>query len=198
MAYSICYGLHSLELFTVRTWIVAFLAAAAARQAVDPAVLTPAMVAALLTLLGMFASIAGSEIAIRSGRRRAISWAMVVSAGLAIAVGSASGLAYWLIAVLAVVHGIAIMIDSAALTAGAFGSARPASAASPWPSTRRWGSAAPSSARSSSAPSSTCSAATARSAGAWPTGMWGFWCCSGLLVLWRLKPDALPGDRRGV
>ncbi|HUF45362.1 MAG TPA: MFS transporter [Aestuariivirgaceae bacterium] len=36
MAYSICYGLHSFELFTVRTWIVAFLAAAAARQAAEP------------------------------------------------------------------------------------------------------------------------------------------------------------------
>jgi MFS family permease len=78
----------------------------------------------LLTLLGMFASIAGSELAIRTGRRRAIGWAMVVSAALAIAAGSASALAYWLTVVLVVAHGMAVMADSAALTAGAFGSAR--------------------------------------------------------------------------
>jgi MFS family permease len=83
------------------------------------------MVAALLTLLGMFASIAGSEIAIRTGRRRAIGWAMVVSAAFAIAAGSASALSYWLIVVLVVGHGMLVMVDSAALTAGAFGSARP-------------------------------------------------------------------------
>jgi MFS family permease len=125
MAYSICYGLHSFELFTVRSWIVAFLAAAALREGSDPGVFAPAMVAALLTLLGMFASIAGSEIAIRTGRRRAIGWAMVVSAAFAIAAGSASALSYWLIVVLVVGHGMLVMVDSAALTAGAFGSARP-------------------------------------------------------------------------
>jgi MFS family permease len=124
MAYSICYGLHSFELFTVRSWIVAFLAAAALRQSADPVVFTPAVVAALLTLLGVFASIAGSEVAIRGGRQRTIGWAMVISAILAFAAGSASALAYWLTVVLVVAHGIAIMTDSAALTAGAFGSAR--------------------------------------------------------------------------
>jgi MFS family permease len=125
MAYSFCYGLHSFELFTVRSWVVAFLAAAALRHSAEPIVFTPALVAALLTLLGVFASIAGSEVAIRGGRRRTIAWAMVISALLAFAAGSASAFAYWLTVVLVVAHGIAIMADSAALTAGAFGSARP-------------------------------------------------------------------------
>jgi predicted MFS family arabinose efflux permease len=177
MAYSICYGLHSFELFTVRSWVVAFLAAAALRQGAEPVVFTPALVAALLTLLGVFASIAGSEVAIRGGRRRTIAWAMVISALLAFAAGSASALAYWLTVVLVVAHGIAIMADSAALTAGAFGSARPGSAASPWRSIPRSASAAPSSGRSCSAASSMWPAATG-SAGAWPTPTWASSCCS--------------------
>ena len=197
MAYSICYGLHSLELFTVRTWIVAFLAAAATRQAVDPAILLPAMVAALLTLLGMFASIAGSEIAIRSGRRRTIAWAMLVSAGLAIAVGSASALAYWLTVVLAIAHGIAIMIDSAALTAGAFGSARPGERGVTMAvhSTLGFGGAIV-------GPLSF--GAIVDVFGRDGALGWGLayghvalLVLIGPLVLWHLKPDALPGDHQG-
>lgn len=197
MAYSICYGLHSLELFTVRTWIVAFLAAAATRQTADPAVLLPAMVAALLTLLGMFASIAGSEIAIRCGRQRTIGWAMVVSAGLAIAVGSASALAYWLTVVLAIVHGIAIMVDSAALTAGAFGSARPDERGITMAvhSTLGFGGAIL---------GPLIFGAIVDVFGRDGALGWGLayghvalLVVLGPLVLWRLKPDALPGDRRG-
>jgi MFS family permease len=196
MAYSICYGLHSFELFTVRTWIVAFLAAAAARQAAEPVFFAPAMVAALLTLLGMFASIAGSEFAIRSGRRRAIGWAMVVSGGFAIAVGSASALAYWLIVVLAVGHGIAIMVDSAALTAGAFGSARQAERGITMAvhSTLGFGGAI--------VGPLTFGAIVdlfgRDGALGWGLayGHLGLLVLLGPFILWRLKPQSLPGDRR--
>jgi MFS family permease len=196
MAYSICYGLHSFELFTVRTWIVAFLAAAAARQAAEPVFFAPAMVAALLTLLGMFASIAGSEFAIRSGRRRAIGWAMAVSAVLAIAVGSASALAYWLIVVLAVGHGIAIMVDSAALTAGAFGSARQAERGITMAvhSTLGFGGAI--------VGPLTFGAIVdlfgRDGALGWGLayGHLGLLVLLGPFILWRLKPQSLPGDRR--
>jgi MFS family permease len=198
MAYSICYGLHSLELFTVRSWIVAFLAAAALRQAADPAVLTPAAVAALLTLLGVFASIGGNEIAIRSGRRRAIGWAMVASAGLAFAVASASALAYWLTVVLVVVHGIAIMVDSAALTAGAFGSARPGERGITMAvhSTLGFGGAIV-------GPlifGAIVDLFGRDGALGWGVayGHVGLVVLLGPVVLWRLKPEALPGDRRGV
>jgi MFS family permease len=196
MAYSICYGLHSFELFTVRTWIVAFLAAAAARQETEPGLLAPAAVAALLTLLGMFASIAGSETAIRGGRRRAIGWAMAVSAVLAIAVGSASALAYWIIVVLAVGHGIAIMVDSAALTAGAYGSARQAERGITMAvhSTLGFGGAI--------VGPLTFGAIVdlfgRDGALGWGLayGHLGLLALLGPFVLWRLKPQSLPGDRR--
>jgi MFS family permease len=126
LAYSLCYGLHSLELFTVRSWIVAFLAAVAVRQGTATGALTPASVAALLTLLGVGASIGGNETAIRTGRMRAIGVTMVASGGLAVAVAVAALYSYWLAAGLAVAHGCLIMFDSATLTAGAFGSAPPA------------------------------------------------------------------------
>jgi MFS family permease len=196
MAYSICYGLHSFELFTVRSWIVAFLAAAALRQAADPNVFTPALVAALLTLLGVFASIAGSEVAIRGGRRRTIGWAMVVSASLAVAAGSASAFAYWLTAVLVVAHGIAIMADSAALTAGAFGSARPNERGITMAvhSTLGFGGAI-------IGPlifGAVVDIFGRDGALGWGLayGQLGLIVLLGPFVLWRLKPQSLPGDRR--
>ena len=196
MAYSICYGLHSYELFTVRSWIVAFLAAAALRQGAEPDLFTPAIVAALLTLLGMFASIAGSEIAIRGGRKRAIGWAMVVSASLAIAAGSASALAYWLTVMLVIAHGIAIMADSAALTAGAFGSARPGERGITMAvhSTLGFGGAIV-------GPllfGAIVDLAGREGALGWGLayGHLGLIVLIGPFVLWHLRPQSLPGDRR--
>ena len=126
IAYSICYGLHSLELFTVRSWVVAFLAAVALREGTVTGFASPAAIAALLTLIGMAASITGNEVALRRGRVRTIAVTMVSSGVMAVAVALASLQSYWLAAALAVVHGCFIMFDSAALTAGAFGSALPA------------------------------------------------------------------------
>ena len=125
IAYSICYGLHSLELFTVRSWIVAFLAAIAVRQGTVTGFATPAAIAAFLTLIGMGASITGNEVALRRGRVRTIGVTMVTSGLMAFTVAAASLYSYWLAAGLAVLHGCFIMFDSAALTAGAFGSALP-------------------------------------------------------------------------
>jgi MFS family permease len=196
IAYSICYGLHSFELFTVRTWIVAFLAAAAVRQSADPGLFAPAVVAALLTLLGTFASIAGSEVAIRTGRRRTIMWAMVVSGGIAIAAGAASALAYWIIVVLVVAHGILVMADSAALTAGAFGSARPAERGVTMAvhSTLGFGGAI-------IGPlvfGAIVDLFGRDGALGWGLayGHLGLVVLLGPLVLWRLKPQSLPGDRK--
>ncbi len=124
MAYSICYALHAYELFTVRSWLVAFLAFAALTGG-GTGFWAPAMVAAAMTLLGVFASVGGNELAIRAGRRRVISFAMVISGLFALGVAGAANLSYMLCAALVLVHGVVIMLDSAALTAGAFGAAKP-------------------------------------------------------------------------
>ncbi len=123
MAYSICYGLHFLELSTVRSWIVALLTAVALREGTVTGVATPAAIATLLTLIGMAASISGNEVALRRGRARTIGFIMVSSGLVAFAVAAASLYSYWLAAGLAIIHGSFLMFDSAALTAGAFGSA---------------------------------------------------------------------------
>jgi MFS family permease len=125
MAYSLCYAVHNYELFTVRSWLVAFLAMSAAQTGANTGGITPAIVAASMTFIGVLASISGNEVSIRTGRRRAISWAMSVSALVALGVAWSGGVSYWLCGVLAMVHGITIMLDSSSLTAGAFASARP-------------------------------------------------------------------------
>ena len=86
MGYSICYALHSYELFTVRSWLVAFLSMAVISGGSAAGYAAPAIVAAVMTLAGVFASIGGNEIAIRTGRRRAITFAMVISGVVALAV----------------------------------------------------------------------------------------------------------------
>ncbi len=125
LAYSICYGLHTLELMTVRSWVVAFLAMSAMATGGGSTVWTPAVVAAVLTVVGTAATLGGNEMAIRIGRRRWINFAMVSSGLMAIAVAGSMTVSYALCAVLAIMHGFAIMMDSATLTAGAFGSAKP-------------------------------------------------------------------------
>jgi len=125
MGYSICYALHSYELFTVRSWLVAFLSVAALSGGAGVNYATPAIVAAAMTLAGVFASIGGNEVAIRTGRLRSITFAMVISGVIALAVAGASHLAYLLCIAFVLIHGVTIMLDSAALTAGAFGSAKP-------------------------------------------------------------------------
>ena len=129
IAYSICYGLHSLELFTVRSWIVAFLAAIAVRQGTVTGFATPAAIAAFLTLIGMGASITGNEVALRKGRVRTIGVTMVSSGLMAFVVAAASLYSYWLAAGLAVLHGCFIMFelrraDGRRLRFGAAGPAR--------------------------------------------------------------------------
>jgi MFS family permease len=121
---------------------------------------------------------------------------MAVSAVLAIAVGSASALAYWIIVVLAVGHGIAIMVDSAALTAGAYGSARQAERGITMAvhSTLGFGGAI--------VGPLTFGAIVdlfgRDGALGWGLayGHLGLLALLGPFVLWRLKPQSLPGDRR--
>ncbi len=125
MAYSLCYALHNYELFTVRSWLVAFLAMSAVQTHASPGAWTPAVIAASMTLLGVFASLIGNEFSIHTGRRRTISIAMSVSAAVTLAVAATGLVSYWWCAVAALAHGFMIMFDSSSITAGAFSAARP-------------------------------------------------------------------------
>ena len=80
MAYAIAYCIHTLEMSALRGWGVAFLGYVAITTGASAAsVLSPAIVATGLGLIGTFASVAGNEAAIRFGRKRLIVTAMLAS-----------------------------------------------------------------------------------------------------------------------
>ncbi|HXZ50804.1 MAG TPA: MFS transporter [Burkholderiales bacterium] len=117
--FALGYAMHCLELFGSRSWMVAFLAFVAglhAGGATFPWNL--AVIAAIVNVCAVPASILGNEIAIRIGRRRWIAFAMFGSGagGLALA---ASAPWHWT-AVLAIllVYSMLVMAESATLTAG--------------------------------------------------------------------------------
>jgi MFS family permease len=123
MRYVLGYGLHCWELFTVRSWIVAFLDARVAAGA--EALWRPTTVAMIVVLVGVPGSILGNELALRVGRVRAIVGVAVVTALLAALVGWSGAWPALLLGAVLVVYKFMIMADSGALTAGAVGAAEP-------------------------------------------------------------------------
>jgi MFS family permease len=126
MGYILGYGVHCWELFTLRSWMVAFLAFSLTLQPVAaPAIAAPTTIAMLSGLVAMAASIAGNELCMRLGRRRVIRLVMILSAACAAAFGFAAGLPYAAVAGLALAYSAVVQLDSAALTAGAVAAAAP-------------------------------------------------------------------------
>ena len=92
---------------------------------VDSGVLAPAFVMTALGLIGTVSSVVGNEAAIRFGRRKLVVFAMAGSIVVACMVGLLGSLSYWLAALLLMVYGLVIWLDSSSLTAGAAGTAEP-------------------------------------------------------------------------
>jgi predicted MFS family arabinose efflux permease len=126
MAYAIAYCIHTLEMSALRGWGVAFLGyVAVTTGASAAAVLSPAIVATGLGLLGTAASVAGNEAAIRFGRKRLIVSAMLASILLGATIGFIGSTSYAVATILITVYGIVIWLDSSSLTAGTAGTADP-------------------------------------------------------------------------
>jgi predicted MFS family arabinose efflux permease len=126
MAYAIAYCIHTLEMSALRGWGVAFLGhVAAATGAAAASILSPAVVATGLGLIGTFASIAGNEAAIRYGRKRLIVTAMLASILIGATIGFIGSMSYALAAALLILYGVVIWLDSSSLTAGTAGTAEP-------------------------------------------------------------------------
>jgi predicted MFS family arabinose efflux permease len=126
MAYAIAYCIHTLEMSALRGWGVAFLGyVAATTGAAAASLLSPAIVATGLGLIGTFASVAGNEAAIRYGRKRLIVTAMLASILIGATIGFIGSTSYALAAVLLTFYGIVIWLDSSSLTAGTAGTAEP-------------------------------------------------------------------------
>jgi MFS family permease len=118
-AYILGYTAHTWELFSMRSWIVAFLAFSLSLQPKEATLWTPTRVAFCISLIGLPASICGNELARVFGRRRLVAAVMIASAGVGCILGLSPGVSYAWVAALAVVYGVTIVGDSAALTAGA-------------------------------------------------------------------------------
>ena len=126
MAYALAYCIHTLEMNALRGWGVAFLAFVAARAGTGETLLSPTVVLTALGLIGTAASVLGNEAAIRWGRRKLISVAMLGSALIGGVIGFLGTLSYSIAVVLLLVYGFVVWLDSSSLTAGAAGTAEPA------------------------------------------------------------------------
>ncbi|MEE2688875.1 MAG: MFS transporter [Pseudomonadota bacterium] len=124
MAYAIGYCVHTWEMFTLRSWIVAFLVFTAAQDGA-PNFFIPTVIAMLMEVIGTATSIAGNEVAIRIGRRRFIYIVMMLSMLCSIVVGFTAGLGYGAAALVCLFYNAIIYADSSTLTAGTVGSAEP-------------------------------------------------------------------------
>jgi MFS family permease len=124
--YILGYAAHCWELFGLRAWIVAFFTfAGAIRASLEPSLPSATTLAATVNLIGPAASIFGNEIAARFDRPRVIVATMSLSAVLACMVGFTAPLPGWLVFALACTYFLAVMGDSAALTAGLVEAAEP-------------------------------------------------------------------------
>ena len=123
MAYILSYAAHMWELFSMRSWIVAFLVFSLSLQPADTFTWSPTQVAFLINLIGLPASIGGNELARNWGRKKVISVVMLMSVGVGFFLGFAASLPYILVVCLAVLYGITVTGDSASLTAGAVAAA---------------------------------------------------------------------------
>ena len=115
--YVIGYGVHAWELFALRAWLVPFIMfCETIRGSSTP--ISATSLAAVVSLVGIPASIAGAELTVRMGRRRLLVAVMVVSIVLSLTVVPAALVAWPALIVAVCAYSGFISADSAALTSG--------------------------------------------------------------------------------
>jgi MFS family permease len=115
--YILGYGAHCWELFGLRSWMVAFIAFGYSLGSSQPW-LSATEAAAAINLLGLPASILGNEAAGKLGRKRWIAGVMLAAALLCWLAGFAASAPWWLMLLVLAIYFVAVMADSASLTAG--------------------------------------------------------------------------------
>jgi MFS family permease len=123
--YILGYGVHCLELFGSRGWMVAFLAFAAGVGAAGSAPWSPTTIAAFVNAAAVPASILGNEMALRIGRRRWIMIVMSSSALAGVALAFSAPLHWAIVVAILVAYAMLVMAESATLTAGLVAAAPP-------------------------------------------------------------------------
>lgn len=119
MAYILAYAAHMWELFSMRSWLVAFLTFSRQIQGAAVVALSPTQVLALINLIGLPASIAGNELCRRRGRKKTVRLIMLSSAVISMFLGFCASLPYVWVVGLGLIYGVLVLGDSASLTAGA-------------------------------------------------------------------------------
>jgi MFS family permease len=126
MGYILAYCAHNWELFSMRSWIVAFFAFSQAQQADGAAGwLLPTALAGIVNLVGVPSSILGNELAVRFGRRRWVILVMGLSAVTACLIGFSAALPFAAVVLFFLVYAALVSGDSASITAGAVANAPP-------------------------------------------------------------------------
>lgn len=125
MAYILGYAAHMWELFSMRSWMVAFFVYSRQIHMVTGPALSPTQVLALINLIGLPASVGGNELCRRLGRSRTLRWIMLASALVSLAVGFSARLPYFWVVFIGLIYGVLVLGDSASLTAGAVANAPP-------------------------------------------------------------------------
>jgi len=124
--YVLAYACHMWELFAVRAWLVPFLVFVETIQG-RPAFASAATVAALISLIGVPASLAGAELSARMDRRGLVTTIMLLSAVTSILLGLTISTTWAIVITMAVVYNVFVSADSAALTSGIVAVAPPES-----------------------------------------------------------------------
>jgi len=128
MGYILAYAGHLWEGFTNRIWMVAFLSWYVLQQPGSPMFGTPVVVATLVALCGVPVSMFAGELAARRNRNRVLYaiYAAALILGLLLASTPLTGMPPTLVAVIAIVYGMALYADTGTVTAGTVSSADPA------------------------------------------------------------------------
>ncbi|MFN4312049.1 MAG: MFS transporter [Ferrovibrio sp.] len=126
MGYIIGYAAHGFELTAMRAWVTAFFVFVLARDAAFAASLpSPTVLAAIVTLIGLPASLLGNELALKIGRRRALILIMGISGIMGVLMGFTAVLPAWVALLYCAVYFVFICGDSGALTSGMMAAAEP-------------------------------------------------------------------------
>ena len=119
------YFLHNAESSTMRAFVVAFLAFAAAQQSGGRAEggLSPTVIAATANLLGLPGIVLASEATRILGRNALIAVIMLLSAGTGILLGLFAAAPFWIVTGLILLYGLLVPADVGAINAGVVESA---------------------------------------------------------------------------
>ena len=127
MGYVFAYAGHLWEGFTNRIWIVAFLVWVVMRAPGEDMFATPVVVATLVAICGVPVSMMAGEWAARGNRNRVLYriYAVTLIAGLLLVLTAVSDLPPSLVAVIAILYGMALYADTGTVTAGTVSVAEP-------------------------------------------------------------------------